>query len=250
MQKKIVYIIGFVFFILLASCVTNKKQIIEKVNAPPRIIIQVNYDENTTVNGVYLLNPIIDNTDDFIKKSKQDSTSDNVRNNNSDDTSDIVLDASTDINPDVTTDRVVLAKEKLYIKEKEKVLFYKKMFEKIRENIEKTFFIEFKNKKFSIELYRDKIDMSSADDLLIDIRICDYEEGEYNLILNRDTKIRYDVKIINYNEKVIANFSKNYILKTNYDYPLEILRLSQINTVFIREFTTFLTKVFTSKNEK
>ena len=242
MLKKIIYAVGFVLLFLTTSCVTNKKQILEKVNVPPRIIIQVSYDEYTTVNRLFLLTTIIENTTDLVQKSIQDGTSDIVRNNNPDITSDIVHDVSSDI--------VRFAKEKLYLKDKDKILFYTKMFDKVRENIEKTFFIEFKNKNFSIELFRDKIDMSSADDLLIDIRIRDYEEGEYNLILNRDTKIRYDVKIINYNEKVIANFSKNYILKTNYDYPLEILRLSQINTVFIREFTTFITKVFTSKKEK
>jgi hypothetical protein len=59
-----------------------------------------------------------------VQKSIQDSTTDNVKNKNSDGTSDLVLDASTDINPDVTTDRVGFAKEKLYIKDKNKILFY------------------------------------------------------------------------------------------------------------------------------
>ena len=108
-------------------------------------------------------------------------------------------------------------------------------------------FSHFRKNSLNIELYRSKNDILNPTDLLFDIRIRNYQEGEFNLIRNRNTQIYYEVIISDGLQKNIANFNKKYIVKTNYNLPLEIGRLNKVNEQFTSELFDFSKRIIKGK---
>lgn len=226
------------FIICLNSCLLNRKQIIERVSPPEKIILTIIKDEQTKINNLYFnkdINVIIESEEkieEIIKPEEKEGEEESEDNEEAE--------------SDETVKEEIKKNKKdeiKYITDPSKIEYYTNLFEKIKENIEEVLFTEFHRKKLEIELYRDSADSVSEKDLFMQIILRNYEEGEFNLIKNRDTKIRYDVNIMNNEEKLIANFSRNYILRTDHNFPLEIHRISEINKKFSADLTGFLINV-------
>jgi hypothetical protein len=221
------------------SCLLNKRQIIEKVSVPEKIILIIIKDEQTKINNLYFMQDInsvneLEDVSEEVKETEEIETKKEAGDNEEvNDVEEIVKDDS----------QKTKKSEEKYITDPLKIVYYSNLFEKIKDNIEEVLFTEFHNKKLEIELYRNSADLTSGKDLIMQIILRNYEEGEFNLIKNRDTKIRYDVNIMNIEEKLIANFSKNYILRTDHNFPLEIHRISEINKKFSADLTGFLLNV-------
>lgn len=235
-MKKLI----FPIFILMISCSTVEVK--EDQQNETKLHIQLICDADTKVNGLYLYEPYVEVNDN----TTDDVTNDKIENypaENSTMATDLQAPKTgNDGNGDLTAmqDKENKPEKLTYINDEKKRAYYVNQFSKIETDIHKKLFTDVYKNRLGIELYKYVPDSTDDINLMLTIKVINYTEGEYNLIKNINTKIKYEVTLSNAENKIIAKFKKSYILVTDFEYPIELLRLSKINEILSHDITHHL----------
>lgn len=221
----------FLLLISFFSCKSVRKiRIHSKVNSPGIIYLKSEFDPEIKINGKYLASG-----------DATDATDDTAISETSGVDAESLTESKT---KDSTSDSV-----DLYIRDPERIKFYRNYERLFNEYILDNLAGSLNTENMAIEVYNYDFMKDKATNFYIILTLQMYNEGEYNMIENIDTRMNM---IINCYEgpRLVAELQKSYVIKTGIGYPLERQRLNQLSMDVVNDLIKMFKKKLFYKKKK
>jgi hypothetical protein len=199
-MKKYTFYFLNIFLLFSIYCQSDDKN--ENIDLTKNVYLDINFDKNIRINSKIIINDLTTDIPKYLK------------------------------NKDTTDD---LLKSNKYIYRSQDLNHYKDIEETFSNDIKENLENIINDKKTNIIL--NEPENEGINGLFININIFDYTEGEYNLISNRKTNIKFLVKINKKDSKTDLFLLQLYNYSCNSDIinPIEELRLNIISKKFIKD---------------
>lgn len=256
-MKKILFVFISILSIFMC-CKISERRVYQKIYGIKDVYLNVSFAEKTNIDGKTFfdnsadLDKLLKNYEIVINGQSHDNSSDLTNDKKIDfidNSSDQIIENTTDINTldsdkkdnteDINLEPIDYTLNiENYIIEPEKIKYYisKKQF--LKEKLSKYLTENLKKEDINLLAIEEIVD-NTKDTVIVDVKITDYYEGEFNLIRNIPTEICFKVNLL-YNNRTTSYFKKWYKVDSLLENPTENLRLNVISNIISKEISNLI----------